>query len=90
MKTDAEGRYRFTSIRPATYPSNAGPAHIHIVLKEPERQEYWIDAYNFEGDPLLTKEYTDDRQQRGGSGIIPLRLSDKGVWIGARDIVLEF
>lgn len=90
MKTDADGRYRFTTIRPATYPSNTEPAHIHIILKERKRQEYWIDAYHFEGDPLLTEEQTFNRQQRGDSGIIPLVLNEKGVWIGVRNIVLEY
>ncbi len=90
MKTDADGRYRFTSIRPATYPSRTEPAHVHITLKEPNRQEYWIDAFRFDDDPLVTEKFKNDRQNRGGSGIISLRIDDEGVWMGDREIVLEY
>jgi len=90
MKTDADGRYRFTSIRPATYPSRSEPAHVHITLKEPNRQEYWIDAFRFDDDPLVTEKFKNDRQNRGGSGIISLRIDDEGVWMGDREIVLEY
>ena len=50
MRTDAAGRYQFRSIRPAAFRYRTAPAHIHIIIKEPDRQEFWIDQYNFEGD----------------------------------------
>lgn len=89
MKTDAAGRYQFRSIRPAAYSNRTSPAHIHISIKEPGRQEYWIDSYNFEGDALLTEEVLAGREQRGGSGVIALVRDEVGVWRGVRNIILE-
>jgi protocatechuate 3,4-dioxygenase, beta subunit len=88
VKTDAQGRYKFTSIRPAAYPNQRFAAHIHPIIKEPTKNEYWIDEYQFEGDPLLTQKDRDNAQNRGGSGIITLTKNEKGTWIGKRDIVL--
>ena len=40
MKSGKDGRYKFRTIRPAPYPSGKVPAHIHPVIKEPEKNEY--------------------------------------------------
>lgn len=88
MKTDAQGRYKFNSIRPAAYPNQRFAAHVHPIIKEPTKNEYWIDEYQFEGDSLLTQKDRANAQNRGGSGIINLTKNEKGVWIGKRDIVL--
>lgn len=44
MKTNANGEYKFTTIKPAPYPSRDSPAHIHPVVKEPDKNEYYIDT----------------------------------------------
>jgi protocatechuate 3,4-dioxygenase beta subunit len=88
MKTDANGRYQFTSIRPASYPSRQAPQHIHPMIKETGVSLYWIDEYVFDDDPLLSKEELTHQQKRGGSGVIHLTKNDKGEWIGKRDIIL--
>ncbi len=88
LRTDDEGRYRFTTIRPAPYPNRHSPAHVHVTVKEPGREEYWIDSFVFEGDPLLTPEDRARRTGRGGSGVITLTRSADGVWRGSREIVL--
>lgn len=88
VKTDAQGCYQFNSIRPAAYPVRKFAAHVHPIIKEPGKNEYWIDEYQFEGDPLLTQKDRDNAQNRGGSGIIALTKNEKGTWVGKRDIVL--
>ncbi|WP_428657420.1 intradiol ring-cleavage dioxygenase [Runella sp.] len=88
VKTDAQGRYKFNSIRPAAYPIRKFAAHIHPIIKEPTKNEYWIDEYQFEGDSLLTQKDRDSAQNRGGSGIITLTKNEKGTWMGKRDIIL--
>ena len=88
MKTDAQGRYQFTSIRPVSYPNRKAPQHIHPLIKEPHTSLYWIDEYLFDDDPLLTKEERNKQEKRGGSGIIHLTRSEQGEWIGRRNIVL--
>lgn len=87
MKTGARGEYRFTSIKPAPYPNADNPAHIHPTIKEPDRNEYYIDEYRFDDDPLLTKEKRAGFANRGGSGVIQLAKVG-GVWTGRRDITL--
>jgi protocatechuate 3,4-dioxygenase beta subunit len=88
MQTDDKGRYQFTSIRPASYPSRKAPQHIHPLIKEPGVSLYWIDEYVFDDDELLTKENLSHNKNRGGSGVIHLTKNEKGVWIGQRDIIL--
>lgn len=88
IKTDAQGRYQFSTIRPAAYPAQKFAAHVHPIIKEAAKNEYWIDEYQFEGDPLLTQKDRANAQNRGGSGIIKLTKNEKGVWIGKRDIIL--
>jgi protocatechuate 3,4-dioxygenase, beta subunit len=88
MKTDAQGRYQFRTIRPKSYPNAKIPAHIHPVIKEKDRNEYYIDEFQFEGDPYLTEELRSKEEKRGGSGIIRLTKNAKGEWVGKRDIIL--
>lgn len=87
MKTDASGRYAFTTIRPAPYPGGGNPAHVHMIVKEPDVNEYWIDDIHFEGDSYLTAEVMKREGKRGGPGLIALTKRD-GVWVGQRNIVL--
>ena len=56
--TDAEGRYRFTTIKPGAYPwrnhPNAWrPAHIHFSLFGPSFLTRLVTQMYFPGDPLL-------------------------------------
>ncbi|MEO8536659.1 MAG: protocatechuate 3,4-dioxygenase subunit beta [Betaproteobacteria bacterium] len=56
--TDAEGRYRFVTIRPGEYPwrnhYNAWrPAHIHFSLFGPSISTRLVTQMYFPGDPLL-------------------------------------
>lgn len=88
MKTNIRGEYKFTTIKPAPYPNFRDPAHIHPTIKEMDKNEYYIDEYRFDDDPLIPKEYRARAENRGGSGIIRLMKNDKGMWIGKRDIVL--
>jgi protocatechuate 3,4-dioxygenase, beta subunit len=88
IKTNASGEYKFHTIKPASYPNKTIPSHIHPVIKEPDKNEYWIDEYVFDDDPLLTQRERTRLQKRGGSGIVRLSKSSGGVWLARRDIVL--
>ena len=87
MKTNAGGEYKFTTVRPAPYPSRDTPAHVHPVVKEPDKNEYYVDEYVFDDDPLLTPQRRSEVENRGGSGVVRLTRSG-GVWVGRRDIIL--
>lgn len=88
MKTDKSGRYKFRTIRPAAYPNRADAMHIHPVVKEPDKNEYSIDAYLFDDDTLLTPKERARLENRGDSGILTLTKNENRVWVGRRDIIL--
>lgn len=88
IKTGSDGKYSFTTIRPASYPDSKAPQHIHPIIKEPGLSLYWISEYLFDDDPYLTEKEKAKEQQRGGDGIIHLTKDERGVWIGKRDIIL--
>lgn len=87
MKTNALGQYKFFTIRPASYSQTGPPAHIHTIVKEPDKNEYWIDDFHFEDDPFLTSEMRKNQQGRGGDGIVKLRKAGD-IFYGERDIIL--
>lgn len=87
MKTNARGEYKFYTIRPASYSQTGPPAHIHVTVKERDKNEYWIDDFHFDDDPFLTPEMRKNQQARGGDGI--LKLTEKnGMFYGDRNIFL--
>jgi len=88
IKTNADGKYKFYTLRPASYPNTRAPQHIHPVIKEPTKNEYYIDEYLFMDDPFLDGKEKAIQQKRGGSGVITLKKEKSGVWIGKRDIIL--
>ncbi len=56
--TDAEGRYRFVTVKPGAYPwrnhPNAWrPAHVHFSLFGPELRSRLVTQMYFPGDPLM-------------------------------------
>lgn len=90
MTTQADGRYEFRTIKPAPYPGNGPPAHIHTHVLGPGYPEYWIESYLFAGDPAIT---ADERQRtaapEGFNPILSLTRGTDGVWRGQRNITVE-
>lgn len=91
MKTGSDGKYEFRTIKPGQYPSHTSPAHVHGHISAPDFPEYAI-IYYFEGDDLITnKNRTELNSHRGGTpSIIQLTRDSNGIWVGHRDIVLEY
>jgi protocatechuate 3,4-dioxygenase beta subunit len=87
VKTDSNGSYSIYTIRPGAYPGFDDPAHIHITIKEPEINEYYIDDFVFDDDKLLVSAKRSKLENRGGSGILRL-VSKNGLLVGERDIIL--
>ena len=85
VKTDKNGFYQFFTLRPAAYPSRRDPQHIHITIKEPDLNEYWIDEFLFADDPLLQKN--NQQKPRGGNGILKM-VPGNGMAQATRDIIL--
>ena len=87
VKTGADGKYTFYTFRPASYPSRQAPEHIHVTIKEPGVNEYWIDEYLFDDDPLLTADARKGEKGRGGNGIVKPEKSGN-LYLVKRDIIL--
>lgn len=88
VKTDSEGNYAIYTIKPGAYPAKDFAAHIHTSIKEPDlANEYYIDEFVFDDDPLLTSAKRKAADNRGGSGILKPIMQD-GLLIANHDIVL--
>lgn len=88
VKTDENGKYSIYTIRPAPYPNETIPAHIHTSIKEPNiDNEYYIDEFVFDDDKLLTGEKRKALENRGGSGILRVLLKND-LQIAEHDIIL--
>lgn len=89
VRSDAQGRYAFDTIKPAPYPDMTMPAHVHLFLQEPGRRPYYIDDVVFDGEFGVDAAYRARQEGRGGSGIVRLGRTPDGTWTAVRDIRLE-
>lgn len=72
VKTDQRGRFEVWTIKPAPYPNGGAPAHIHVVIQEPDlANPYFIDELVFADDPLVAR--IKQFEKRGGSGILTVK-----------------
>lgn len=54
-KSDANGRFEFRTIRPASYPGQRFAAHIHVTIEAPGLPRR-VTEIEFADDPLLTSK----------------------------------
>jgi protocatechuate 3,4-dioxygenase, beta subunit len=88
IKTGADGKYKFYTLRPGAYPGRQNPEHIHPTIKEPGYKEYWIDEYLFEDDPILSQHEKNSQPGRGGKGVVTVSKGSNGLQVVKRDIIL--
>jgi len=88
-RTNAQGQYEIRTIRPARYPANTIPAHIHSAVQEPNGRTYYINDFVFADDDLVNEQYLAKLDGVGGTGVMTLRNDANGVATGVRDIVLD-
>ncbi|MDB5232888.1 MAG: protocatechuate 3,4-dioxygenase, beta subunit [Chitinophagaceae bacterium] len=87
LRTNEKGEYKFFTLKPAPYPGGKNPAHIHITVKEPGLNEYYIDEFLFSDDAILSNDEKKKLEQRGGNGIISLQKAG-AMFKGERNIYL--
>lgn len=88
-KTDDKGYYEIHTIKPARYPENLFPAHIHSAIKLPDdSQPVFINDFVFSDDDLVNEKYLNGLKEEGGTGVVELKKSD-GILKGTRDIILK-
>jgi len=87
VKTDEDGKYTFFTFRPAAYPNGREPEHVHMTVKETDKNEYYIDDIMFIDDPKLTTSEIQNLKNRAGSGIVELK-TEGGILVARRNIIL--
>ena len=98
--TDAEGRFRFVTIKPGAYPwlnhPNAWrPAHVHFSLFGPSFLTRLVTQMYFPGDPLLAfdpifQSIHDERARKRLIAGFDLGTTEAGIALGYRfDLVLR-
>ena len=75
--TDAEGRFQFRTIRPASYPNASVPQHVHLHLEGPSLPRRWTTELEFDDDPKMTARQRDASRQAGMfGGVRPVTKRD--------------
>ena len=54
--TDAEGRFTFQTIRPASYPNATVPQHVHLSIEGPGVPRRFSGEIEFDDDPKVTAQ----------------------------------
>ena len=82
--TDAQGRFEFRTIRPAAYPSNTVPGHVHLTFKTTccGRQ---VTEVMFDDDPLVTPAM----RQREGPGLMFGKVTKTRGWIAGNELHVQ-
>lgn len=89
LRTDAQGRYEYSTIKPAPYPGNGPPAHIHYHVNAPGYQERVFEIV-FEGDPKLTADIrARAAQSDSGFSLRPLTRDPQDGWRCTQNITLR-
>ena len=89
VRSGADGRYEFRTIKPGSYPDSRNAAHIHAYVSGPGYPEYWIDEYHFSDDPFVTEQMRASAGAGSFSSILTLKRGADGVLRGVRDIKVE-
>jgi protocatechuate 3,4-dioxygenase beta subunit len=89
LLTGADGKYEFSSIKPAPYPNRTEAAHIHMTLTGRNFKEDSINTILFEGDKFIKEQ---ERNSVGKWGeftpILKLEKGADGVLRGTRNFKL--
>ncbi|HWL93586.1 MAG TPA: DJ-1/PfpI family protein [Phycisphaerae bacterium] len=64
MKTGADGKYEYRTIKPGHYPGNSPPAHVHLELSAPGHERLFTELM-FESDPKLDKASRREVEESG-------------------------
>jgi protocatechuate 3,4-dioxygenase beta subunit len=90
LRTDAQGRYRFRTIRPVPYPGRT--PHIHVRLRHPSVGEFTSQLF-VAGDPGNARDGLYRRLSTAGRAATEMRLTRAAegspvVWVAERNLVL--
>jgi protocatechuate 3,4-dioxygenase beta subunit len=89
MRTDADGGYEYSTVRPGHYDNNA--SHVHYIVKAPGYKPRLLDLW-FEDDPELLARRNAGRPEiplnfpKDVVVIRPVTRDADGTWRTTRDI----
>jgi protocatechuate 3,4-dioxygenase beta subunit len=79
MRSDSEGRYGFSTIRPGSYPNSRIPGHVHFEVKAPGHPTRIYEIV-FAGDPFIRDQFREQaRLPYGAVAIVETRTVGGGV-----------
>src|SRR5262245_17413821 len=89
MRTDTQGRYEFSTIKPVLYPNNRIAVRIHYVVNALGYQECVFEIV-FEGDPKIDERIRADVVKEGSVFLIcALTRDQQGVWRCEQDVKIR-
>jgi protocatechuate 3,4-dioxygenase beta subunit len=89
MRTDAQGRYEFRTIRPGSYPGTNNPGHVHYHVVAPGYRERVFEIV-FEGDSLIPPQWrAQAKSEDSGVAIVALARDAAGPLRGAQNVRLQ-
>jgi protocatechuate 3,4-dioxygenase, beta subunit len=79
LRSDSEGRYAFTTIKPGSYPNTRNPAHVHFEVTA-SGYETRIYEIVFEGDPFISTRFREQAAEPfGGVVVVSERATSSGL-----------
>jgi protocatechuate 3,4-dioxygenase, beta subunit len=89
LRSDADGRYEYSTIKPGSYPDTRNPAHIHYEVKAAGFRDRIFEIV-FENDPLVSERIrADAAREDSGFSIRALTRDAQGVLRCTQDIRLK-
>jgi len=97
LRTDAEGRYRYATIRPGSYGGNAAHVHYIVVARgyKPRIFDLWFQddpilvARRQAGEPQIQQSMRDGSFYKAAPDLIAIRPVGRdaaGIWHAVRDL----
>lgn len=78
LRTDAEGRYQYETVRPGSYDGNA--AHVHYIVTAPGYKPRLFDLW-FQDDPILVE------RREAGEPQIPQGMRNNDYFLAGPDFI---
>ncbi|EPR70368.1 hypothetical protein ADIWIN_3724 [Winogradskyella psychrotolerans RS-3] len=89
VKTDADGRYTLYTFVPGGDRRYNQMQQIFPLVKEPSKEEYKVDSFLFDEDPLLTKTCRKRMAKKGDINRILKLKTEDGIFVAERNITLK-
>ncbi len=88
VKTDADGNYTIYTFVPGNDRRYNMLQQIFPIVKEPSKEEYQLETFLFDEDPLLTKRCRKKIKKNGDETRILKLTQEDGILVAQRDIIL--